>query len=64
MRIVLALNQVVSALVAVGTPWLHRKRLVEVVFMTVLLVGSLNYALDRIGGGKSPENQSSQKREL
>lgn len=32
--------------------------------MATLLVGSLNYALDGVGRGESPENEGSKKGEL
>lgn len=48
-RVILALDQPVSPLELVATPWLHGQRLVEVTFLPLLLVAFLDLGLDRLG---------------
>ena len=45
-RVVLSLDQEVPPLVTVESPWLHRKRLILVIVVSLLLVLVLEHALD------------------
>jgi hypothetical protein len=55
--IIEAVDEIVTALISIGAPWLYREWLVEIIFVAGLFVGRLNYALHSVGGGQGPENE-------
>lgn len=62
--IVSALDEVVSSLVAIRAPGLDREWLVQVVFVSRLLVGLCDNGADRLGRGECPINECAKKGEL
>ena len=61
---VLAFNEEVSSLVTIRAPRLDRERLVQIVFVSGLLVGLGDYSADRLGRGEGPVDERSKKGKL
>lgn len=62
--IVSALDEEISSLVAIRAPRLDGERLVQVVFVSSLLVGLCDYGADRFRRGERPIDECAKKGEL
>lgn len=64
MGIVTTLNKPVTPFVTITSPRLDGQRLVAIPFLSLLLVALLELGLDGFGGGKGPEDQRFEERQL
>jgi hypothetical protein len=64
MRIILALYEPKPAFITVTPPGLYRKRLIEVVLMSLLLVGLPDNRLNSFGRRQRPDDQCFEEGEL